>query len=79
LYLFNLYKIDFTLLGVFRELSTIPMLFLQLVFLVCGIIMLGTWKRNAPKFGALLSVVLLSATSIVTIGSFFGLEFFLNN
>ena len=37
IWLINFYKIDIVLIGVFRELLTIPFLIAQIVFLVIGI------------------------------------------
>ena len=37
IWLINVYKIDIVLIGVFRELLTIPFLIAQIVFLVIGI------------------------------------------
>ena len=68
IYLINLYNIDFVLIGVFRELLTIPFLLAQIVFLVISIIYLIKNKRN---FLTIISVLALAITAIITIGSFF--------
>ena len=68
LYLINFYKIDFVLIGVFRELLTIPFLLAQIVFLVLGIIHLIKYKTN---FLTIISIIGLTICAIYTIGSFF--------
>ena len=69
IYLFYYYQIDFVLLGVFREMLTIPFMFGQLGFLVFGIYFVVKEKRF--RFLLLLSIVLLAVCSVLTIGSFF--------
>lgn len=69
LYFINLYKVDFVLVGVFRELLTIPFLLAQLLFLALGIVFLITNKNR--HLLTIISVVLLTICAIVTIGSFF--------
>ena len=68
IWLINFYKIDFVLIGVVREILTIPFLIAQIVFLAIGIKYLITNKRN---FFTLLSVLALAICSIITIRSFF--------
>ena len=68
IWLINFYKIDFVLIGVFRELLTIPFLIAQIVFLVIGIKYL---MKNKKSFLLIISVLLLAICSIVTIGTFF--------
>lgn len=68
IYLLNLYKIDFVLIGVFRELLTIPFLIAQIIFLVIGIKHLAKNKRH---FLTIISLISLAICSIMTIGSFF--------
>ena len=68
MWLFNYYKIDFILIGVFREILTIPFLIAQIVFLVIGIKYLIKLQRNPLT---IISVVSLAFCAIITIGSFF--------
>ena len=68
IWLVNVYQIDFVLVGVFRELLTIPFLMAQIVFLVLGIIDLMKSKNNLLF---ILSVIALAICSTITIGSFF--------
>ena len=70
IYLINLYKIDFVLIGVLRELLTLPMLFAQLFFLFFGIYLLFKEEKKHRTM-VWISVMLLASCSIVTIGSFF--------
>lgn len=69
IYLFYLYKINFVLIGVFREMLTIPFLIGQIVFLIFGINFLI--KKRTQQFLTIFSIVLLAICSIITIGSFF--------
>jgi hypothetical protein len=66
IWLINIYKIDFVLVGVFRELLTIPILIAQIFFLVIGIKHLS--KSNILT---IISLVLLAICSSITIGMFF--------
>jgi len=68
LWLINFYNIDFVLIGVFRELLTIPFLIAQIVFLVIGIRYLIKNQRN---FLTIISVILLAICTVITVGSFF--------
>jgi hypothetical protein len=68
IWLINFYKIDFVLIGVFREMLTIPFLIAQIVFLVIGIKILIKKQSNSLT---IISVLLLAICSIITIGSFF--------
>ncbi len=68
LWLIDYYKIDTVLIGVFKELLTIPFLISQLVFLVVGIKYIFSCQRN---FLFILSVLLLAICSVITVGSFF--------
>lgn len=67
-WLVNYFKIDFVLIGVLREMLSIPMLIGQIVFLVVGLKFLANGKTN---FLTIASLCLLVICSIVTIGSFF--------
>ncbi len=69
LYLFYLYQIDFVIIGVFRELLTIPFFIAQIVFIIIGIKFLLKDKRYPFIF--LLSFVLLCICTVLTFGSFF--------
>jgi hypothetical protein len=69
IWLINFYKIDFVLIGVFREILTIPFLIAQIVFLVIGII--TCLMKNKKSFLLIISVLLLAICSIVTIGTIF--------
>jgi len=68
IYLLNFYKIDLVLIGVFREMLTIPFLLAQIVFLVLGMIHLIKYKTN---FLTIISIIGLAICTIYTIGSFF--------
>jgi hypothetical protein len=68
IYLLNYFKIDLVLIGVFRELLTIPVLIVQLLFLVLGVQFI---LKNKIHFLTLFSIILLTACAVVTIGSFF--------
>jgi len=68
IWLVNVYQIDFVLVGVFRELLTIPFLLAQIVFLAIGIKYLVTNKKNLLF---IFSVLALAICSTITIGSFF--------
>jgi hypothetical protein len=68
LYVLNFLKIDFVLIGVFREIFTIPFILAQMLFLVLGIIHVVKHKKHLLTF---ISIVLLAINAIYTIGSFF--------
>jgi hypothetical protein len=68
LYVLNFFKIDFVLIGVLREVFTIPFLLAQLLFLVVGIIHL---VRHKTYLLTCISIMLLAINVIYTIGSFF--------
>lgn len=68
IWLINFYKIDFVLIGVFREILTIPFLIAQILFLVIGIIFLIKNQRNIMT---IISVLSLTFCAIITIKSFF--------
>jgi len=68
IWLINLYKIDFVIIGVFREMFTIPFLIAQLVFLVIGIKFL---IENQRTILTVISVLLLAICAVITIGSIF--------
>ena len=70
IYLINLYKIDLVLIGVIRELLTIPFLIAQIVFLTLSIKVLI--KENKGEYYLLVSsVVALAICAFFTLGSFF--------
>jgi len=68
LWLINYYRIDFVLIGVFRELLTIPFLFAQIVLLVLGI--KSILSKQLDSLG-MISLLALGICSCLTIGSFF--------
>ncbi|TYB69498.1 hypothetical protein ES676_13835 [Bizionia saleffrena] len=68
IWLIDFYEIDFVLIGVFRELLTIPFLFAQIIFLVIDVKFL---IKNQKNFLIIISVLLLAICSIITIGTFF--------
>ncbi len=68
IYALNFYKIDVVLIGIFRELFTIPFLIGQIVFLVIGVKHLMNHKKHILT---IISLLLLAACSVVTLGSFF--------
>ena len=68
IWLINVYKIDIVLIGVFRELLTIPFLIAQIVFLVIGINFLIKNQRNVLT---IISVLSLACCMLITVGSFF--------
>jgi hypothetical protein len=68
IYLLYYYKIESVLIGVFRELLSIPFLIAQVVFLVIGIKHLLNTPRHLLT---LISVILLATCTVITIGSFF--------
>jgi len=68
IYIINLYKIDYVLIGVFRELLTLPFVLAQIIFLIIGLIFL---IRNQKNFLTIISVLALAICTFITIGSFF--------
>jgi len=68
IYLFYLYNIDHVLIGVFRELLTIPLLIAQIIFLVMGI---KRVLKSSKNLVMVVSVLLLAICTFLTIGSFF--------
>ena len=68
IWLINVYKIDIVLIGVFRELLTIPFLIAQIVFLVIGINFLIKNQRNALT---IISILSLACCMLIKVGSFF--------
>jgi hypothetical protein len=69
IYLINFFKVDFVLIGVFRELLTIPFLITQIVFLILGIKHL--MKNRERNILTTISIISLAVCAIFTIGSFF--------
>ena len=67
-YLVYVYKVIHVLLGVVNEMFTLPLMFLQLVFLVIGIIQLF---RKPINYLFVVSLVLLAVCAALTLGSFF--------
>ena len=68
IWLIDFFKIDLLIIGVLKEILTIPFLLAQLVFLVLGIKYV---LNNQRDFLALLSVILLAVCSLLSVGSFF--------
>ena len=68
IWLINHYQIDWVLVGVFREILTIPFLIAQLIFLVIGVI---TIINQKPSVLFLISLLILAICSFITISSFF--------
>ncbi len=64
----NTLQIDAILIGVFRELLTIPFLIAQIAFSIIGIIFI---IKNPKKTITTISLVLLIACAVITISSFF--------
>ena len=68
LYYFDYLKLDAVLIGVFREIFTIPFLLAQILFLVLGIIHIIKHKTYLLTF---ISILLLAINTIYTFASFF--------
>ena len=68
LYVLDFLKIDFVLIGVFREIFTIPFLLAQMLFLVLGIIHIVKHKIHLSTS---ISIVLLAINAIYIVASFF--------
>ncbi|MCR9182098.1 MAG: hypothetical protein NXH73_04150 [Flavobacteriaceae bacterium] len=68
LWLIDYYKIDTVLIGVFKELLTIPFLIAQLVFLIVGIKYVFSYQK---EFIFIISVLLLAICVVISVGSFF--------
>lgn len=69
LYLINLLKLDYVLIGFVGEMLTIPFLIGQIVFLILGVLFL--MKNKSTSFLTKLSVILLAICFIITNSSFF--------
>lgn len=67
IYLLYFAKVDFVLVGVFRELLTIPFLLAQIVFLVIGVVYYVRFKAN---FVFILSWLALAICSYFTLSTF---------
>jgi len=68
IWLINRFEIDFTIIGVFRELLTIPALLAQLVFLFISI---RKVLQHKASLVLKLSILALTVCSVLTISSFF--------
>lgn len=68
LWLIYLLEIDDQIIGVAREILTIPFLLAQLVFLVIGVRYL---IKNSPPVFTRVSVFALGICTLITLGSFF--------
>jgi hypothetical protein len=71
IFLLNFFQIDFVIIGVMRELFTVPMLLAQVVFLVMGFVILLSRKESRLKYLTIMSILLLATSSTLTISSFF--------
>ncbi len=69
IYLTYYFKIDFVLLGVFREMLFLPFIAAQIPVLIFGMLFLA--KEKKFSFFLILSTVLLAVCTVLTIGSFF--------
>jgi len=69
LYLLYFYQIDYVIIGVLRELSTIPFFIAQIIFLIIGIKFMYKEKTYSTLF--VVSFILLLIGSLLTFGSFF--------
>ena len=67
-YLIHIYKVDYVIVGVFREILTIPFLIAQFVFVVIGI---NYMMKHKKRILTTMSLVALIVCTILTIGSFF--------
>ncbi len=68
IWLINLYDIKLVIIGIFREILTIPLLISQIVILVIGIKHI---IRNRGNFLLLISVLSLAICSMIITTSFF--------
>ncbi len=69
IYLMYVYKIDHVVIGVFREILSIPFLLAQVFFLFYGIFFLVREKKT--YFWLIISLIFLLISFILTMGSFF--------
>ena len=68
IWLLYIYNIEFVLIGVIRELFTIPLLIAQVLILVVGTKHI---IQKPSNFLTIISVCLLAICAVLTIGSFF--------
>lgn len=68
IYLINLWQIDSVLIGVFRELLTIPFLIVQLISFTLSVRCI---IQKEYSIGFIISLLLLITCSIITFSSFF--------
>ena len=71
IFLLNFLESDIVFVGVLREILTVPMLLGQLAFLVMGITILIKRQESKLKYLTVMSILLLTTSSLLTIGSFF--------
>ncbi len=64
----NFYKIDFVIIGVFREMLTIPFFLAQIVFLIIG---MNYLMKNKKRPLTIISLLFLAICTAITISSFF--------
>jgi len=69
IYSLNFFNINYTIIGVFRELFTIPFLLLQLIFFVFGFYFLR--KSENRNFLTILSFLLVALSTVFTLKDFF--------
>jgi len=68
IYLLNYFKIDFVLIGFFRELLTIPFFIAQIIFVIISVKYL---RKHQIQLLTLISCILLVISTVIIIGSFF--------
>ena len=71
IYIADRFEINYVIIDVIRELMTIPFLISQIIFLFVGAYFLKERKASGKKYLVILSMIILGASSIITIGSFF--------
>ncbi len=70
LYLIDIYDLGYTIINVFAELFTLPLLLLQQFFLAVGILFLIKKKTTNVTYLTIISILILGICTIVIIGSF---------
>lgn len=68
IYLLFKYNVDYIIIGVLRELMTIPFMLAQIVFVLIGINYL---IKNKIRLLTLISIITLAICLIITIASFY--------
>ncbi len=67
---YRYFKLDFVLIGVFRELLTIPLFILQFVVLFFALKNFFSAKTSLKTY-SLFTAIILGTSSVLTFGSFF--------